>query len=272
MKSKAKSSSKVSQLVADRLSPQATSLAGRLALVTGSSKGLGRAMALALGAAGAKVAVNYCNGKDKAEAAFADYTARGYAGGLFRADVTRESAVNKLVADIGRKLGPVDIVVVNATPDQPHASIEEYGWDFHQQMLDFFVKSPYLLARAVLPHMKQQRWGRIVNIGTENVRLGVPNFSAYCAAKGAQAAWSASMARELAPWNITVNTVCPGWIPVERHENDPQSAKDAYLAGIPMQRWGIPADVGGIVAFLASEAASFVTGQDIAVNGGNTVN
>ena len=121
---------------------------------------------------------------------------------------------------------------------------------------------------AVLPGIQ----AAFVNIGTENVRLGVPNFSAYCAAKGAQAAWSASMARELAPWNITVNTVCPGWIPVERHENDPQSAKDAYLAGIPMQRWGIPADVGGIVAFLASEAASFVTGQDIAVNGGNTVN
>ena len=270
MKSKAKSSSKVSQLVADRLSPQATSLAGRVALVTGSSKGLGRAMALALGAAGAKVAVNYCNGKDKAEAAFADYTARGYAGGLFRADVTRESAVNKLVADIGRKLGPVDIVVVNATPDQPHASIEEYGWDFHQQMLDFFVKSPYLLARRALPGMKARQHGRFINITSEVFHLGVAPFSAYVAAKGGQTGWSRSMCHELAPFGITVNMIAPGWIPVERNENDPQADKDAYLATIPVGRWGKPDEVGWAAVYLASDEAAFVTGQTIAVNGGRT--
>jgi len=190
---------------------------------------------------------------------------------LFRGDVTCEAGVPDLSAAVAEELGPIDVVVVNATPDQPQQPIEQYDWSFYQSMLDFFVKSPYLLCRAVLPHMKQQRWGRIINIGSEVFRRGVPNFSAYVAAKGAQTGWNRSMAGELAPWNITVNMVSPGWIPVERHENDPQELKDGYHALIPMQRWGVPQDVGGIVSFLASDAASFITGQDIAVNGGMTV-
>jgi 3-oxoacyl-[acyl-carrier protein] reductase len=251
--------------------PQSMSLAGRTALITGSSKGLGKAMAMALGGAGAKVAINYKNGREKAEHTFAEFESHGYRGGLFCADVTDPAAVARLVRDVGEQLGPIDILIVNATPDQPHKPIEDYDWAFYQTMLDFFVRSPFLLTRAVLPHLKKQRWGRIVNLGSEVFRLGVPNFSAYVTAKGAQAGWTRSMARELAPWHITVNMVSPGWIPVERHANDPQSEKDAYKATIPLQRWGVPADVGGIVAFLASDAASFITGQDVAVNGGVTV-
>lgn len=247
-----------------------TSLRGRTALVTGSTKGLGRIMALALGQAGARVALNFRSGVAAAERAFAAFRERGCEGGLFRGDVTDEAEVNRLVERVAAELGPPDIVVVNATPDQPQKPIEEYDWAFYQSMLDFFVKSPYLLARAVLPHMKAQRWGRIINIGSEVFRRGVPNFTAYVAAKGAQAGWTRSLANEVAPWNITVNIVSPGWIPVERHANDPQELKDGYRALIPLQRWGVPADVGGIVAFLASEAAGFITGQDIAVNGGMT--
>ncbi len=247
------------------------SLRGRTALVTGSSKGLGKAMALALGAAGAKVALNYKNGRAKAEQTFAEFRERGLLGGLFAADVTDERSVAGLCQQVAAELGPIDVLVVNATPDQPQKPIEQYDWAFYQSMLDFFVKSPYLLTRAVLPRMKQQRWGRILNIGSEVFRRGVPNFSAYVAAKGAQAGWTRSMATELAPWQITVNIVSPGWIPVERHEHDPQAQKDGYRALIPMQRWGVPQDVGGIIAFLASDAAAFVTGQDIAVNGGMTV-
>jgi 3-oxoacyl-[acyl-carrier protein] reductase len=119
--------------------------------------------------------------------------------------------------------------------------------------------------------MKAQRWGRIINIGSEVVARGVGNFSPYVAAKGAQNGWNRSMATELAPWNITVNMVSPGWIPVERHENDPQEEKDGYRALIPMDRWGVPDDVAGCVAFLASDAASFITAQNIHVNGGMTV-
>jgi 3-oxoacyl-[acyl-carrier protein] reductase len=119
--------------------------------------------------------------------------------------------------------------------------------------------------------MKRQRWGRIINIGSEVVARGVPNFTAYVAAKGGQNGFHRSLATELAPWGITVNMVSPGWIPVERHAADPQSAKDAYLAHVPAQRWGVPEDVAAAVAFLASDAAAFVTGQNLHVNGGLTV-
>ncbi|MGA0870618.1 MAG: SDR family NAD(P)-dependent oxidoreductase, partial [Planctomycetota bacterium] len=167
--------------------------------------------------------------------------------------------------------GPIDILVVNATPDQPQRAIEDYDWDFYQSMLDFFVKSPYLLTRRVLPHMKAKRAGRILNITSEVFHRGVGNFSAYVAAKGAQNGWTRSMATELAPWNITVNMIAPGWIPVERHANDPQEQKDGYRALIPMDRWGVPDDVIGATVFLASDAASFITGQNLCVNGGMTV-
>lgn len=247
------------------------SLDGKVALVTGSSKGLGKAMAFALGSAGAKVAFNYANDQAWAERTFAEYTALGYAGGLYRASVIEEGEVNAMVAAIARDLGPVDILIPNATPAQPLKPIEEYDWAFYQSMLDFFVKSPYLLTRACLPHMKKRKWGRIVNITSEVFNRGVAPFSAYVAAKGAQIGWSRSMANELAPFGITVNMIAPGWIPVERHANDSEEDKEGYRRLIPMGRWGVPSDLAGTVVFLASESSNFVTGQDIHVNGGMTV-
>ncbi|MFM8704279.1 MAG: SDR family NAD(P)-dependent oxidoreductase [Planctomycetia bacterium] len=252
-------------------SPRPFSLAGRVALVTGSSTGLGKGIARCLGLAGAKVAVNYANAQPRAEQALAELRAAGITAELFRADVTSEAEVDGMFAAIERSLGPVDIVVVNATPAQPLKTIEEYDWAFHQQMLDFFVKSPYLLARRALPGMKARRHGRLINITSEVFYLGVAPFSAYVAAKGGQTGWSRSMAHELAPHGITVNMVAPGWIPVERHKDDPQADKDAYLATIPMGRWGRPEEVGWAAAYLASDEAAFVTGQTIAVNGGKTV-
>lgn len=246
-------------------------LDGRVALVTGSSRGLGKSMAFALGAAGAKVAFNYANDQAWAERTFEEYRRAGLAGGLYRASVIDEGEVNAMVDAIARDLGPVDVLVLSATPAQPLRPIEEYDWSFYQSMLDYFVKSPYLLTRAALPHMKRQRWGRIINITSEVFNRGVAPFSAYVAAKGGQIGWSRSMANELAPWNITVNMIAPGWIPVERHADDPQHEKDAYRRLIPMDRWGVPEDVGGAVVFLTSDAAAFVTGQDIHVNGGMTV-
>ena len=247
------------------------SLAGRVALVTGSTTGLGKAMAVALGRAGAKVALNFHNNTERAEKAFAEFRAAGGEGMLVRGDVSSEADVPRIVAEIATTLGPVDILVLNATPAQPQKPIEEYDWALYQQMLDFFVKSPFLLARACLPHMKQQRWGRIINIGSEVVARGVPNFTAYLAAKGGQNGFSRGLATEVAKWGITVNMIAPGWIPVERHENDPQEQKDGYRALIPADRWGVPDDIGGALVFLASDAASFVTGQNLHVNGGMTV-
>ena len=246
------------------------SLTGRVALVTGSSTGLGKAMAKCLGLAGATVAMNYANAQPRAEAALAELEAAGIAAKLFRADVTSEAEIDAMVTAIEGSLGPIDIVVMNATPAQPQKPIEEYDWAFYQQMLDFFVKSPYLITRRVLPGMKARKHGRLINITSEVFLLGVAPFSAYVAAKGGQTGWSRSMCHELAPFGITVNMIAPGWILVERHKDDPQADKDTYLASIPMGRWGAPEDVGWAAAYLASDEASFVTGQTIAVNGGKT--
>ena len=246
------------------------SLAGRVALVTGNSTGLGKEIGLALGRAGAKVPINFANNEVRAQRAADEYRQAGIATTVVRCDVTTEEGVATLFRETEAALGKPDIIVPNATCDQPQRRIEDYDWAFYQRMLDFFVKSPFLLARRGLPHMKAQKWGRIINITSEVFHRSVAPFSAYVAAKGGQIGWSRSMATELAPLGITVNMVAPGWIPVERHENDPQAAKDGYLATIPMQRWGTPEDVAGAVLYLASPEAAFVTGQTICVNGGMT--
>jgi 3-oxoacyl-[acyl-carrier protein] reductase len=252
-------------------SPHSFSLAGRVALVTGSTTGLGKAIALALGRAGAKVAMNYRNNASRAAEAFTEFQAAGGAGMLIRGDVTNEQEVSEIMAAIVAELGPVDILVLNATPAQPQKPLEEYDWTLFQQLFEFFVKSPFLLSRACLPHMKQQRWGRIINIGSEVLARGVPDFTAYVAAKGGQNGFHRSLATEVARWGVTVNMISPGWIPVERHADDPQEAKDGYRTLIPADRWGVPDDVAGATVFLASAAAGFITGQNLHVNGGMTV-
>ncbi len=250
----------------------ALSLSGHVALVTGSSKGLGKSIALTLARSGAKVGVNYFNNAAKAESTLAELHAAGGVGVLAHGDVSTEAGVKGVCEKVAAELGPIDILAVNATPNQPLMPIEEYTWQHYQTMIDFFIKSPYLLTRAVLPQMKQKQWGRIVNIGSEVFARGVGNFSAYVSAKGGQAGFTRSMATELAPFGITVNLVAPGWIPVERHEKDPADMKDAYHRLIPMRHWGVPQDVADAVLYFASEEAGFVTGQTISVNGGMTLN
>jgi len=242
----------------------------RVALVTGSTTGLGKAMAFALARAGARVAMNFSSNEQRAQRAFAEFEAEGGTGILVRADVTNAQHVSSLVDQVARTLGPIDILIPNATPNQPLLSIEEYTWDDYQSMLDFFVKSPYLLCRACVPGMKQRRFGRIINIITEVYSMGVAPFTAYAAAKGGQVGFSRSLATELAPFGITVNMISPGWIPTERHAGDPQSLKDSYVKTIPVGRWGVPEDVAGAAVYYASDAASFVTGQFITINGGRT--
>ncbi|HUE72047.1 MAG TPA: 3-oxoacyl-ACP reductase family protein [Pirellulaceae bacterium] len=246
------------------------SLAGHTAIVTGNSTGLGKAIGLAIGKAGAKVPVNFAHNEGRAKRTLEEYQAAGIATCLVQSDVTTEDGVAKLFVEAEDRLGKVDILVPNATCEQPLKPIEDYDWAFYQMMIDFFVKSPFLLTRHALPHMKQKRWGRIINITSEVYHRSVAPFSAYVAAKGGQIGWSRSMSRELAPYGITVNTVAPGWIPVERHERDPQEMKDAYKVLIPAGRWGVPQDVADAVLYLASPEASFVTGQTLCVNGGMT--
>jgi len=246
------------------------SLANHVAIVTGSSTGLGKAIAMTFGKAGAKVALNYFNNQPRAEKTLAELKQAGINCIMVRCDVTTPEGVELLYQETEAKLGKPDILVPNATCAQPLLPIEEYDWKFHQEMVDFFIKSPYLLARRGLAHMKKQKWGRIINITSEVYHRAVAPFSAYVAAKGGQTGWSRSMSRELAPFGITVNVVAPGWIPVERHDKVPQEEKYAYFRLIPAGRWGVPMDVAWACLYFASEEASFITGQTLCVNGGMT--
>ena len=246
------------------------SLSGHVALVTGSSKGLGASIVRNLASAGASVAVHAFNNTDRAQKLADEINEEGGKAIAVGADVTKASQIKALVEEVTSRIGPIDIVVPHAPGPQPHKPIEEYDEDFYQEMYEFFIKSPFLLAQATLPFMKEKKWGRFVNIISEVFSASVPDFSAYVAAKGGQIGWSRSMARELASFGITVNMVGPGWIPVERHADDPQDKKDAYLAQIPAGRWGVPDDVAHAVRFFCSEEASFITGQTLYVNGGMT--
>jgi 3-oxoacyl-[acyl-carrier protein] reductase len=246
------------------------SLSNKVALVTGSSRGLGFGVARALGKFGARIVLNYLNDRETAEKAVQLLKTDRIHAMLVRADASDPEQIASMVESVEDKFGSLDILVPNATPDQPQKPIEEYDADFYRQMYDYFVLSPFHLTRAVLPGMKKRGYGRIINITSEVFHCSVPEFSAYVAAKGGQIGWSRSMANELAPHGITVNTVAPGWIPTERHENDPQDAKDEYLKTIPLGRWGKPEDVGNAVSYFASDEASFITGQTLCVNGGRT--
>ncbi len=246
-------------------------LSGKTALVTGASRGLGEAMAMKLAACGARTAVNYFGSPDRAQGVVARIRKAGGTAEAFRADVRDEAQVQALVDQVRKAFGPIDILVINATGPQPFIKLEELTWRDCLDMLEFFVKSPLLLAKAVVGPMKERKYGRIINIGSEVFERGVPEFSNYVSAKGAQLGLTRSWALELAPWGITVNHVSPGWIPTERHAGDPQAMKDAYAAAVPMRRMGKPEDVAEVVAYLASDGAGFVTGQKISVNGGNTL-
>jgi 3-oxoacyl-[acyl-carrier protein] reductase len=246
-------------------------LKGKVALVTGASRGLGAAMALRLGQCGARVAVNYFGSEEKAQKVVQQIRHAGGSAEAFQADVREEKEVQGLVNQTNKAFGPVDILVINATGPQPFIPIENLTWSHCLDMLEFFVKSPVLLVKAVVGSMKERRYGRIINIGSEVFERGVPEFSNYVSAKGAQLGLTRSWAMELAPWQITVNHVSPGWIPTERHINDPKEAKDTYARAVPMRHMGVAEDVAEAVAFLVSDAAKFITGQKLSVNGGNTL-
>lgn len=242
--------------------------AGRVALVTGSTRGLGSVIARRLAADGCAVAVNGLPG-DGGGAGVVDGIRR--AGGVadaFLADVTDETQVAGLAAAIEASLGPVEVLVVNATGPQPDADLLAVGWPEHLAQLDFFVRSPVLLGRALLPAMLRARFGRIVHIDSEVADLPPPGRSAYATAKSAQVGLVRSWARELAPHGVTVNSVAPGFIPVERHADLPAEVTAAYLATVPAGRMGTPADIAQAVSFFAADASGFITGQRLVVDGG----
>ena len=244
---------------------------GRVALVTGSSRGLGAVIARRLARDGLAVAVNGQRGDGPAREVAASIRGTGGVAEAFGADVTDQAQVAELVAAITSRFGPSDVLVLNATGPQPEAPVTEVTWASHLAQLNFFVKSPVLLGRAVLPGMQARRYGRIVHIDSESAHRPPPGSSAYATAKSAQIGLARSWARELAPSGITVNTVAPGFVPVERHADVPDDIRRAYLASVPAGRMGTPGDIAHAVSFLASEGAGFITGQRIIVDGGRSL-
>ncbi len=243
----------------------------RIVLITGATRGLGLMIAKAFAKAGAKVAMNYANSHVNACQALAEVQEWGEAD-IFRADVLTQEGVLKLVEGVENKFGAIDTLVINATPSQREYKIEDYSDEDFDSMYKAFVMSPHYLTKALMGSMKQNHFGRIINITSEVFYLGNSHFSAYVAAKGAQIGYLRSTAKELAEHGITVNGVAPGWIPVERHDDVSDDAKQEYLKSVPMKRFGTPADIAEAVLYFSSLGASFVTGQTLIVNGGRSLN
>lgn len=244
-------------------------LTGRVIAVSGAGSGLGRAIAQVLAEAGATVVVNDIH-PNRVASTVSLLTELGLdaRGGV--ADVTDAQQIDHLFGRIEADGLAIDSLVICATPAQRTVPLDHETWEYNEQMLDVFVKSPLLLTQRALPQMKAKKFGRIVNITSEVFETSEPGSSAYVAAKGAQIGWSRSAAKELAEFGITVNTVAPGFIPVERHRDLPQSVLDGYLATVPAGRWGTPEEIGHAVRFLMSDEAAFVSGQTLIVNGGRT--
>ncbi|MGP4077427.1 SDR family NAD(P)-dependent oxidoreductase [Halobacillus sp. K22] len=246
-------------------------LEGKIALVTGGSRGLGKVISKQLAAEGARVVVNYGRNPDPANETVEEIRKKDGVAIAVQADVTDEDSVDELLRAVQESYGEnVDIVVNNASGSQPEYSLEENTWETYMDQLQFFVKAPLILTKAVLPGMKEKQFGRIINIGSEVVQLGNANFSNYVTAKSAMIGMTRSWANELGPHGINVNLVNPGFIPVERHgEVDPSTLED-YSSQLPLRRMGKPEDIANSVVFLSSDDSQFITGQSISVNGGNT--
>jgi NAD(P)-dependent dehydrogenase (short-subunit alcohol dehydrogenase family) len=240
-------------------------------LVTGASRGLGAHIARRLAADGWPVAVNYLPDQEDAERVVAGIVGAGGQAAAFRADVTKEGDVTTLVAAVEAEIGPIRVLIPNATGPQPMIDAVDLTWQDHLDQLVFFVKSPTLLMQAVVPGMTRIGGGRIVQIGSDAFERAAPGMSAYSAAKGAQISLTRTWARELGPRGITVNLVAPGWIPVERHADVPAEYVEEYRRDVPLGRMGTPGEVADVVAFLSSDGARFITGERITVNGGHTI-
>jgi 3-oxoacyl-[acyl-carrier protein] reductase len=238
-------------------------LSNKVALVTGSTRGIGRAIAATLGECGARVAVV---GRDKAKA---EDVARELDGGArgFACDVSDTAAVAKLVSDVEAAFGSLDILVNNAgiTRDNIVMRIRDDDWN---AVIDANLRGAFATIRAASRGMMKRRWGRIVNIASVVGLTGNKGQANYAASKAGLIGLTKSVAKELGSRNILVNAVAPGFIDTEMTTAMTPEARNALIGMIPLERLGSPADVASAVAFLASDHAAYITGQVIVVDGG----
>ena len=249
-------------------------LSGKVALVTGSSQGIGAAIAVRLAEEGADVIVNYRSHPEEAEAVKAQILATGRKSVAICADLGAVADVYKLIADGAAALGQIDILINNAGVEK-NASF----WDVTEKDYDFVLnvnlKGPFFATQAFVKHLQSRKApGKIINISSVHEELPFPHFTSYCASKGGVKMMTRNLSIELAPFGITINNVAPGAIETPINTallNDPVKLK-ALLENIPLNRLGKPADVSSAVAFLASSEADYITGTTLVVDGGLTWN
>lgn len=243
-------------------------LEGRVSLVTGASRGIGKAIALKLANLGSKVVVNYCEREAQANSVVEAIASLGGGEAMaIKADVANTEAVKAMVEQVTGEWGTIDILVNNAgiNRDTLLLRMADRDWD---EVIDTNLRGAYLCTKFVLRSMIRQRRGRIINISSIAGVMGNPGQSNYAASKGGLIAFTKSVAREIGSRNITVNAVAPGFIVTEMTDKLSSERKGSILAMIPLQRFGEPEDVAELVAFLATEKAGYITGQVICIDGG----
>lgn len=242
-------------------------LSGRVAIVTGGSRGIGRATAERLAASRATVVVNYRGNAAAAEATVAAITAAGGKALAVQGDVSQPADVEQLVKTTLEQFGRIDILVNNAgiTRDNLLLRMKESDFD---EVIATNLRGVFLCTRAVLRPMTKQRFGRIINITSVIGLIGNAGQANYAAAKAGIIGFTKSTAREMASRGITVNAIAPGFIETEMTDALNEETRKAILATIPLGRFGQPAEVAGLICFLASDAGAYISGQTLTIDGG----
>lgn len=243
-------------------------LRDKVAIVTGSSRGIGAATAKLLASQGAKVAVNYARNQDKGEQVVRDIIAADGKAILVGADVTVREEVETLVKQTEAELGPVDILVNNASINFPIVPFAKHTWNDFENKVMGEMKALFYPCQAVVPGMIQRKRGCIVNISSGLSRVPGPGFLAHATAKSALDGFSKSLALELGPSGIRVNVVAPGATNTDALSFMPQEARDKMADRTPLRRFGQPEDIAGAVLFFCTDWSRFVTGTYLPVNGG----
>jgi len=245
-------------------------LQGRVAVITGASRGLGRQMGEALAEAGASVAL-VARDREKLDAVRQGIQGRGWRAAVFPADITEESEVAGLAREVARQLGPADILINNAGINV-RKPIQEFTLQEWDRVMRTNLNGPFLCTRAFVPAMQERKFGRILNMTSIMSHVSLPHRAAYSASKSGLLGMTRALALELAPYHITVNGISPGPFATEMNKvlMDNPAVNAEFLSKIPLGRWGRVEEIGALAVFLCSEAAGFITGADILIDGGWT--